>query len=374
MGAAAVLLTGVLLWTQVPDPRVLFERAMQAQKQGRTADAAKLLGEAAAVAPGNFAIQANLGALRAQLGDLDGALAAYRRAIEINPGVARLHLNVGIAHVRRGGFAEALGSLDAFLKAEPRDVQGRELRALCLFQLARFKESGEAYRAIVEEGDEPLAALYGWGQSLLKTGDRAGAERVFERLFRRHGSSSEAALLEAQMMMAENRLEEALAKLTELASRKQRLRGVDLWRGIALEGLGRAPEAREAYRAEFEASRDLAAAYALGVLAGKSGAEKEALDWLDKARSIDGPLYNIAYHRGRALLRLGDAAGALPLLEESARRDPSSVPDRYLLLQIYQKLGRGADAQRVSGEIRRLREDELDRDRKKVTGTKNERE
>lgn len=304
MGAAAVLLTGVLLWTQVPDPRVLFERAMQAQKQGRTADAAKLLGEAAAVAPGNFAIQANLGALRAQLGDLDGALAAYRRAIEINPGVARLHLNVGIAHVRRGGFAEALGSLDAFLKAEPRDVQGRELRALCLFQLARFKESGEAYRAIVEEGDEPLAALYGWGQSLLKTGDRAGAERVFERLFRRHGSSSEAALLEAQMMMAENRLEEARQGIRSVPDLPLLPHGT---RRSPLRTHSRAPRA-DANHADLPRARRLTRA-ATGVNHSRCRCDSNrrggALLWEDGARLANGRMALVRSFRGKQLERTG---------------------------------------------------------------------
>jgi tetratricopeptide (TPR) repeat protein len=367
MAIAAVV--SLLLLAQPGDPRALFEEAMAAQSQGRLAEAAKLLESAAKAAPGNFAVFGNLGAVRAQLGDFDGALDAYRQALALNPGVARLHLNIGIAHVRRGRFVEALAALDRFLAAEPANMQGRELRALCLFQLARYPESTEAYRQLATDHGEPLAALYGWGQSLLKTGDRPGAERVFERLFARHGATAEASLLEAQMMMSENRLEEALAKLNSLAAGPERLRGVDLWRGITLEGLGRAAEARAAYRAEFDATGDLVAAYALGVLAGRDGDEREALRWLDRAQPIDAERYNVAYHRGRALLRLGDARAAVNLLEQSARRNPRSVPERYLLLQAYQKLGRAADAQRVSMEIRRLRAAELRKDQTTVEGS-----
>lgn len=343
------------------DPRALFEQALTAQKQGRLADAVKLLEQAAQAAPKNFAIFGNLGAIRAQLGDHAGALQAYRQALALNPAAARLHLNIGLAHFRAGQFSDALAALEQFLRAEPGNAQARELRALCLLQLGRYTESAAAY---AELGDE-LAPLYGLGQSLLKSGDRAGAERAFDRMFARHGATPQAELLQAQMLMAENRLEEALAKLDSLKGAAS-LRGVELWRGITLEGLGRLADARNAYRTEFEASGDLVAAYALGVLAGRDGAEREALDWLTRAQPLDGQQYNVSYHRGRALLRLGRTTESVPLLEASARRNPESVPERYLLLQAYQKLRRAADAQRVSAEIRRLRDTELQKDRGKL--------
>jgi predicted Zn-dependent protease len=366
MGRVLTVMVWLPIAAAAQDARTQFERGMAAQAAGDLKQAEQLLSAAAKRAPGNFAVFGNLGAVRARLGDFGGALEAYRKALALNPAAARLHLNIGIAHVRQGHFGEALSALDRFLGAEPGNAQGMELRALCLFQLARYQESAEAYRQIGDGGGESLAGLYGWGQSLLKQGDRAGAERVFERLFARFGGSPEAGLLEAQMLMSENRVEEALEKLNGLAGAPTRLGGIDLWRGIALEGLGRPAEARAAYETEFKATGDLVAAYALGVLAGRDGDEREALRWLDRAMAVDGERYNVAYHRGRALLRLGDAAGAVEALELSARRSPGSVPERYLLLQAYRKLGRKAEAARISDEIRRLREAELQKDQKKV--------
>ncbi len=357
----------LLLWLaaapQTDDARALFERGLERQRAGDTRAALELFEAAAKLAPGHAAILGNLGVMRAQAGDLAGAVAAYTQALRANPSAHRLHLNIGIAWVRAGQFVKAVEPLDAFLVHEPSNRQALELRAVCDYQLGRFAAAGQRYDSLIAAHGEQLSLLYGLGESRGRGGDIGGAEQAYGRLFQLFPDAPQTRLLLAQKLLGEGRADDAVAELGRLS---RELPGVDLWLGIALERAGRHDDALKAYRAEIAASGDLLAHYGAGVIESRAGDPQAAIRHLEAARPLDGDRYNASFHLAGLYTRMGNHAKALPLAEAGIKRDPESEAAHYLLMQIYQKMGRQEEARRQAVVIRDLKARELQRAIKKV--------
>ena len=70
----------------------------------------------------------NLGNLRLEAGDLDGAIAAYERAIACDAGYAVAYLNLGVAYKRRGRVAEGVRALRQAQRLEGRAIAAASWR------------------------------------------------------------------------------------------------------------------------------------------------------------------------------------------------------------------------------------------------------
>jgi len=68
--------------------------------------------EATNVAPDNPDLHYNIGVINMEEGDLEGARASYKRALEINPGYTNAQLNLSTTYVNEGnGFIDEMNSL-----------------------------------------------------------------------------------------------------------------------------------------------------------------------------------------------------------------------------------------------------------------------
>lgn len=344
------------------DARALFERGLQQQKTGDLTSAEASFAEAADIDPRNFAVLGNLGVVRAQLGNFAGALEAYHRALGLNPAAHRLHLNIAIAHFKMSQFEEALRRLDIFLQHVPDEPQAEELRALSLYQVQRYSDSQAALERLIGTGGEKLSYLYALGQAQIKTGRRDAAEATFRRMFTLYPDAAEAHLLQAQALMGDNQHEAAMESLERAQRRNSKLPGIGLWKGIALEGLGKPEEALAAYHAEIRLSGDLLAYYAAGILESRDGNAARAEDLLERALPIDSERYNVSYYLGRVYRKLGRYEDALRYIRRSLERNPDSTSERYALIEVYTKMGRMKEAADEAAAIRRLHDHALEQD------------
>jgi tetratricopeptide (TPR) repeat protein len=120
--------------------------------------------------------------------------------------------------------------------------------------------------------------------------------------------------------------------------------------GLVYEETGRTEEAIASYRAEVEANAEAyRAAFNLAKLLQKSGRPQEAVTFFPKAAEAQSDFGTGQLYLAKALLDAGDLRGA----EEWARRGLLNRPDRrltpfghYVLADVYNRLGRVADAER----------------------------
>ena len=117
----------------------------------------------------------DLGGVRAECGDFDGAEALYRRADELGHAAGAFNLGVLLEHENDFAAAEA-----AYRRS---DERGNALAAFKLGVLlddrGDFDGAEAAYRRADQRGD--AAGAYSLGDLLAQKGDLAGAERAFHR-------------------------------------------------------------------------------------------------------------------------------------------------------------------------------------------------
>jgi predicted Zn-dependent protease len=85
----------------------------------------------------------------------------------------------------------------------------------------------------------------------------------------------------------------------------------------------------------------------------------------ERAVKLDGDLPESQGLLGRILLKEGSTAAAAGHLERAVSADPQNASWRFLLGQAYQRLGNAAAAAREFAEARRLKEEEVLRERRR---------
>ena len=170
---AAVLLNlavlGMLTWRQTAlwhDSVRLFGRAVAATPGNVMAEF--LLGKAQRIAgnpgaaivhlreailinprfPGSYA---ELAPLLLERGEFEGAVRAYERSLQLEPGTAATHNNLGYVLARLGRPGRALKHYEAALRIDPRHIRALDNAAAALARLGREAESAEMTRRALEE-------------------------------------------------------------------------------------------------------------------------------------------------------------------------------------------------------------------------------
>lgn len=106
--------------------RSAVQEALGLVQQGKPAEAVALLLERVKEAPADGAAWGLLGVCQSQLGQHAAARMAFQRAIELQPGDARLRFNYAVALERAGDLAGAAEQLGECLRHDPGHARARE--------------------------------------------------------------------------------------------------------------------------------------------------------------------------------------------------------------------------------------------------------
>ena len=111
----------------------------------------------------------------------DLALAAYERAIAINPNSAEFHSNRGNALYSSRRFQEALASFDAVAALDPQHAGGHYNRGLVLYDLGRLRPAIEAFDLAIALDQAHSRAHFERGNALLELeGDQRIADLTWD--------------------------------------------------------------------------------------------------------------------------------------------------------------------------------------------------
>jgi tetratricopeptide (TPR) repeat protein len=112
------------------------------------------------------------------------ALLAYERAIRLEPKEFAWRYYHALVVWQLSGPAKADKPLSDALRLRPGYAPAVLKRGDLLYQLGRFKESGEAYKSLLTEDPASAAALYGLARVKYAQGDVAPAEDLYSRACR----------------------------------------------------------------------------------------------------------------------------------------------------------------------------------------------
>ena len=149
------------------DVQAQFERALQAQRSGRTDEAQRLWAALAQAHPELGGVHANMGLMQRQAGRHAEAVASLERAVQASPTQARFHNELGIAYRANGQFGQAR---EAYKRAIALDANYAAallnlgiLHDLYLGERANALALYERYLALAPGGD---AAVSKWAADL----------------------------------------------------------------------------------------------------------------------------------------------------------------------------------------------------------------
>lgn len=120
---------------------------------------------------------------------LDESMAAYRRALELDPSLAAAHTNLGIAHFQRGQLEDARTHFERALALDPDQPEARYNLANLYAQEPRLDLAIAEYRRVVAGDPEFSDAHFNLAIALEKAGNRVQAADHFRRYLQLAGET-----------------------------------------------------------------------------------------------------------------------------------------------------------------------------------------
>ncbi len=257
----------------------------------------------------------NLGKHLENRGDLDEAIAHYRAALGVEPGIADVLVNLGNALMRKGRVEEARAAFEEAARLHPRHPIARYNLGVALEREGQTDRAMSEYLEALRNAPDPLASRSDLEEQLYRKGSfgqlYSAAHSRLADLLARQGRSDEAAEHERLATVSDG---SSPAALVDLANRK------------AEEG--RLAEAIALYRKVLEASPEhalahynLALAYEQQSDLGRALAEyREAIRY---APDLGAAHKNLAI----VLFKTGDYGGAWTEVHLARRNGVEPHPD-----------------------------------------------
>lgn len=149
--------------------------------QGRLADVVQLSTSMAAEFPDTPILYNILGAANAGLGNPQGAIESFKKALQINPDYAEAHNSLGIALQGQGRFDEAIASYDKALQIKPDLFEALNNRGAALMHQGRLDEAIASFGKALEINPSFAEAHNNLGTALKRQGRLVEAISSFRK-------------------------------------------------------------------------------------------------------------------------------------------------------------------------------------------------
>lgn len=161
------------------DALFIFALAEMERQRYRRAD--ELLGRLVALEPNAAIAWAHRGNARIALGDFDGALAAFDRALAVAPAYMEVHFNRAKLLRDLGRLEEALAGYDQCISLAPGFVDAVMNRGNVLGTLGRYAEALDCYDKCLALKPADVEACYNRGNVLMRIGRHDEARASYDR-------------------------------------------------------------------------------------------------------------------------------------------------------------------------------------------------
>ncbi len=348
------------------DVSVKFNRALELQKKGAWKEAEEAYRAILSAEPKYAQAHANLGAVLMRQDRYEEAVRSYETALDLAPELTPILLNLGIAHYRKGEFEKAFDALKRFLGASPGNAQAIQLTALSLVELARDEEALDYLdQALLSAPNDP-AILYATGLVCVRL-EKPYVNGIVKTLSEVSGGLPLAHLLRGQLLLKRFEFEKAVEELQEAARLNPDLPRVLYSLGLCYFKLGRTKEATAAFEGQLvRTPKDFSTLYYAAYFREQSGDTADAHSKIELALTLDPQSAEANALLGKILFKEGKTQEAVKPLEVAVVKTPEDADMRYLLGRVYLQLGRKEDAAREFNESKRLREQQLEKDREKT--------
>jgi tetratricopeptide (TPR) repeat protein len=301
---------------------------------------------ALAISPTRVDALSNLGAAYVRLGQFDDAIKQYEEALKHDGSNNAVRLNLALAYYKSARPLLAIPHLKRVLSSDPESRNAYLILADCYLQTGQEQQVLALLKPREQMFGSDLAYAFLLGTALLYSGDASEGQKYVDRVFGA-GESAEAHLLLGIAHLGQHDYGSAKMELERALKLNTRLATANSLYGRSLLALGEQASAEQAFRRELEINvNDFEANLQLGNI--RKGAQRfeEASTYLERATTIRPD--DLTARKLLASLRLQTEKTdeALTMLEAIVK-DAPDVPDVHVMLATaYNRLGRKDDAAR----------------------------
>lgn len=294
-----------------------LETGRKLLEQKEPARAALEFRNAAQVTPRNPEAHYQLGLAYTAMGNGNSAVAAFRKALEVDPKhkEAQLHLAQLMSLVKDPAILkDAQQRLRLLLDEIPENAEAMQTLAITDLKLGKSEEAAELLTRALTIAPENVLIAITMAQTKLQQGDVKGAEEVLKNASSRSPGSADAAYVMGRFYASRKRMTEAESQYQQ---------------ALAIDG------------------KHENALLSLAALQSQAGRKGEAEQYLKRLYALPGKRLKANYPI--FLFQEGRKDEAIREFENLAKADPEDRAARTRLIAAYQGAGRFADAERVLG-------------------------
>ena len=310
----------------------------------------------------------------------DAALAAYRKVLEIKPGLIVAQLGVLTMLFRKGDLKAAAAQLKTLKKVHPNDARTRRFETLLAFESMNFEAASELAKQMLALAPKDLGNLQLAGKIALQRNELVQAQQLLEQVVQGAPNSRLSRQLLVTTYLRSGQITKAVATLQPMLAGGEPDAATSTLAGDVYRRAGDLPKAQSYFaRAAKLAPNNARARTSLALAELASGQREQALDELqDLSKSdsdITADLALFAIHllnkdfaavhkaidalelklpgkavaarlRGRTLMVQGDLIGARKSYERALAIDAGYFPAVEALASIDMAEGKQQDARR----------------------------
>lgn len=340
-----------------PAVQQLYADAKAAQQHGDTAAAISKYREMIKAAPHLAAAYNNLGMLYFNEHDYPHAAEILKRGLELNPEMPSASAMLGMSYFQLGENDKAEPLLRAALRANPNDDNVEMILCHILINLKKYDEAASYLKKFLDRNPKDQEAWYLLGKTYLQM-----SEDALAKIDKIDPNSVVAHEIAGEIDESMHNYDLALVEYKKAIDMAPRQPGTHMHMANAFWLTAKWASAEQEFRAELENDPNNCTArwkLANAMLEAEDSAQ-DALSELDKAVDRCPALMQARADRGRALIRLGKPADALPDLLMAEKDSPSEPSIHFLLASVYRAQGKPAEAQQEMMTYSRLQKEASD--------------
>jgi tetratricopeptide (TPR) repeat protein len=285
--------------------------------------------------PTNARAHNNLGQALYRRGKIPEAMAAYERALQLQPKYPETHYNLGVALAAQGRTAEAIRHYETALHVQPYYPEALNNMGNALVVLGRVDEAIRYYEEALAVKPDFAEAHNNLGNALLQASHASDAVMRFNRALALRPDYPEARYNLGNALAAQGNMSGALEQYRAALASKPDYAEAHVNAGNALLALARPTEALGHYEKAVALAPRLADAhFNLGSVLLQLERWREAVGPLEAAVRLKPDFANAQRALGYALAKSGRAAEAIAHYEAYLRAMPGDAETREELADI----------------------------------------
>ena len=300
---------------------------------------------------------AHLGLMRAMEERYLDAITAYNQAIEIDPTIRGLHMNLGLALFKQTEFHEAIPPLKDAAKESPEDPRPRLLLAMIHYGLSQYADAIPYFQQAVADSPANLHLRMLFAESCLRAKQYACTLEQYGEILRLQPESPEAYMLAGEAFDGLGENASAIEQFQQAAKLAPHQANVHFGLGYLYWEKEQLAQAQQEFESELANDPTHAQALAyLGDIAVKGKQDTLARSYLERAVAVRGASRLAYLDLGILNAGAGNNEAAVANFEQAIRMKPNEVDAHWRLARLFQSMGKKEQSQIELAKVRQIHE------------------